>query len=169
MRDTRQATSDRLDTQRFAFSLPLAACRLLRSYRSGFTLVELLLVVVILSILAAMVVPRLAGRSEQARIARAEADVKGAVPLALDIYEVDNGMFPTTEQGLSALLDTPTSQPAPKNWRGPYLKRPPVDPWGHPYAYEYPAQRASGKADYDLFSAGPDGVAGNNDDIVNWE
>ena len=133
----------------------------------GFTLVELLLVVVILGILAAMVVPRLAGRAEQAKQARAAADIKGTVPLGLDLYEVDNGRFPTTEQGLQALVAKPSIEPIPKNWRGPYLKSAPVDPWGALYVYRYPAQRAKG--DYDVASWGPDGVEGGGNDITNWE
>lgn len=132
----------------------------------GFTLVELLLVVVILGVLAAMVVPRLAGRSGQAKRARAEADVKGTLPLALDLYEVDSGLYPSTEQGLAALMTQPATEPVPKNWRGPYLKAQPVDPWGRPYHYHYPAQRAPG--DYDLASWGPDGVEGGGDDVTNW-
>lgn len=130
---------------------------------------ELLLVVVILGILAAMVMPRLAGRSEQARVARARADLQGTLPLALDLYETDNGAFPTTEQGLAALLAAPASAPLPANWQGPYLKRPAVDPWGHPYHYASPAQRATGAGDYDLASWGPDGVEGGGDDVTNWE
>lgn len=134
--------------------------------RPGFTLVELLLVMVIISILAAAVLPRLAGRSEQARRARAEADVKGTIPLALDLYEVDNGGYPTTEQGLPALITKPSSEPAPQNWRGPYLKRPPADPWGRPYAYAHPASHGTG--DYEVASWGPDGVEGGGDDVTSW-
>lgn len=122
--------------------------------------------VVILGILAGMLVPRLAGRSEQARRARAEADVKGTLPLALDVYEVDNGVYPSSEQGLQALIVKPNTEPTPRNWNGPYLKSQPIDPWGHPYFYRYPAQRAAN--DYDIASWGPNGVEGGGDDVANW-
>ena len=130
----------------------------------GFTLVELLIVVTILGILVAMVVPRLAGRTEQARRARAEADVRGSIPLALDLFELDTGRYPTTEEGLASLKSAPTGV---SNWRGPYLKQSPVDPWGRPYRYLYPGVK--NPSDYDLFSLGPDGAEGSSDDIGNWE
>ncbi len=132
--------------------------------RCGFTLVELLVVVTILGILVAMVVPRLAGRTQQARLARAEADVKANLALALDLFELDNGRYPTTEEGLNALRIKP---PDAKNWNGPYLKRDALDPWGRPYRYRYPG--AQNPADYDLFSLGPDGSEGTPDDIVSWK
>ena len=131
---------------------------------NGFTLVELLIVVTILGILVAMVVPRLAGRTEQARRARAEADVRGNIPLALDLFELDTGKYPTTEDGLNALRVPP---PGINNWHGSYLKQNPTDPWGRPYRYIYPG--AKNPQDYDLFSFGPDGVEGSSDDIGNWE
>ena len=129
----------------------------------GFTLVELLIVVTILGILVAAVVPRLAGRTEQARVGRAGADVKGNIALALDLFELDAGKYPTAEQGLAALRAAPADV---ENWRGPYLKQEPMDPWGHPYRYRYPGSR--NPKDYDLFSLGPDGVEGTADDIGNW-
>ena len=133
--------------------------------RAGFTLIELMLVVVIIGALAAMVVPRLAGRSEEARRGIAEADIKGNVSLALRLYEVDNGRYPSTEQGLAALLTKPTSAPAPKNWKGPYLEQQPMDPWGQPYQYKFPGSHPP--FDYDLASLGADGV-NSDDDISNW-
>lgn len=132
--------------------------------RAGFTLVELLVVVTILGILVAMVAPRLAGRTEQARRARAEADVKGNIALALDLFETDTGGYPTTEQGLAALRAKPAEA---ENWHGPYLKQNPVDPWNRPYRYTYPG--VQNPSDYDLFSLGPDGAEGTGDDIGNWE
>ncbi len=135
----------------------------------AFTLVELMLVVIIIGILVAMVVPRIAGRSEQARRAAAKADIDANLALALDLYETDNGNYPTTEQGLNALIAEPTSAPAPGNWSGPYLKKKkiPLDPWGRPYKYVSPG--AHNIEDYDLFSFGSDGVEGGGDDVTNWE
>ena len=137
-------------------------CKMNRT--KGFTLVELLIVVTILGILVAMVVPRLAGRTEQARRARAAADVQGNIPLALDLYELDTGKYPTSEEGLNSLRVQP---PGSQNWKGPYLKQEPVDPWNRPYRYVYPG--AKNPQDYDLFSLGPDGAEGTSDDIGNWE
>ena len=133
--------------------------------RGGFTLIELMLVVVIISALAAMVVPRLAGRTEEARRSIAAADIKGNLSLALKLFEVDNGRYPTTEQGLGALLQKPASPPVPKNWKGPYLEQEPLDPWGKPYVYRQPGTHPP--RDYDLSSLGPDGVE-SDDDIKNW-
>lgn len=134
--------------------------------KKAFTLIELLLVVVILSILVSMVVPRLVGRSEQARVAAAKTDILSNIATALELYEMDNGVFPTTEQGLNALRSEPSSSPAPTNWNGPYVKRTPKDPWGREYMYKSDAEHNS---DYDLYSLGPDGVEGGGDDITNWE
>jgi len=134
----------------------------------GFTLVEIMLVVIIIGVLIAMVVPNLAGRGEQARRAAAKADIESNLSTALDLYEMDNGRYPTTEQGLISLLEKPTSTPVPPNWSGPYLKKKkiPQDPWGHDYSYRSPGTQ--NKEDYDLFSFGPDGVEGGSDDITNW-
>ena len=133
-----------------------------RATRGGFTLIELLLVLVILAVLAAVVVPKFTGRSEQARIAAAKADI-AAIDLQLDAFEVDAGRYPSTEEGLAALMNPPTNV---KSWHGPYLKKPPMDPWNHPYVYRYPGQiNVSG---VDLMSYGPDGNEGGGDDIGNW-
>lgn len=132
----------------------------------GFTLIELMLVIVIISALAAMVVPRLAGRSDEARVAAAKADIKGNLSLALRLYEVDNGRYPTSEQGLQALLAKPSSPPLPGNWKGPYIEQEPLDPWGQPYAYEYPGNHPP--REYDLYSLGADGEA-SDDDVTNWQ
>ena len=131
----------------------------------GFTLIELLLVVVIIGILAAIVVPRLVGRGEDARIAAAKGDIK-AMSTTLGAYEVDNGKYPTTAQGVAALLVRPTAPPEPKSWKGPYLQNVteiPKDPWGNEYQYLCPGARNI--AGFDLFSYGPDGQAGTEDDI----
>lgn len=136
--------------------------------KNAFTLIELMLVVVIIGVLAAMVVPRLVGRGRQARITRAQVDIGSNIPTSLDLYEVDNGFFPSTEQGLGALFAKPISSPAPPNWNGPYLKKRkmPKDPWGQEYIYISPGKH---NTDYDLYSCGPDGVEGGGDDITNWE
>lgn len=135
--------------------------------RGGFTLVEILLVVIIIGALSAMLIPRLAGRSDQARTAAAKADVTVNVPTALKLYELDNGFFPTSEQGLEALLKKPATEPVPANWNGPYLERTPIDPWGKPYQYESPGTHRP--HDYDLFSLGKSAKAeAKDDDIVNW-
>jgi len=133
----------------------------------GFTLVEIMLVVVIIAILAALVIPNLTGRGEQARMTAAKADIEASLSTALDLYELDNGRYPTTEQGLKALIAKPNSSPVPANWNGPYLKKKmvPVDPWQHSYQYHSPGEH--NVKEYDLFSLGADGVQ-SDDDVVNW-
>ena len=138
----------------------------MKNKKTGFTLIELMLVVIIIGALAAMVLPRLAGRSKQAKIAVARTDINANLAVALDLYELDNGRYPTTEQGLSALRVKPTGSPEATNWNGPYLKKQPNDPWSNPYQYKYPATH-EGK-DYDLYSLGPDGTE-SDDDIGNWQ
>jgi general secretion pathway protein G len=135
--------------------------------QGGFSLIEIILVVVIIATLSAMVVPRLTGRSEQARLAAARADVEVNIPTALKLYELDNGYLPTTAQGLNALLQKPTTAPIPENWNGPYLEKFPVDPWGRPYQYQSPGTNRP--HDYDLFSLGKDANPDSTkDDVVNW-
>ncbi len=132
----------------------------------GFTLIELMIVVIIIAALAAMVVPRLGSRSEQAKVAVAEADIGSNIGLALKLYKLDNGRYPTTSQGLKALLSKSTSSPVPSNWNGPYLERDPLDPWKNTYQYKCPgSHNADG---YDLYSLGTDGVEGTEDDVNNW-
>lgn len=131
----------------------------------GFTLVELMLVVIIIGILVAMVAPRLTGKSQQARIAASQADINAHLSTALDLFELGVGRFPTTQEGLAALRTAPSGS---TGWKGPYLKRDvPKDPWGRKYAYRSPGQH--NREDYDLFSYGPDGVEGGDDDVTNWQ
>ena len=160
----RHQTSDiRPETRREFGLLSQVSC--LRS-QEGFTLVELMLVVVIIGVLAAMVIPRLAGRTEQAKIARAKSDL-AAIGLALDLYELDAGRYPATLEELVAKDPPPSlSEDAKAKWNGPYLKKGlPKDPWGRAYVFQRESQHS---LDYDLSSLGPDGQPGS-DDVTNWE
>lgn len=137
--------------------------RRLDKSRSGFTLIELLLVLVILGILAAIVVPKFSGRTEQAKITAAKADI-ATFGTALDAFEIDNGYYPKGKSGLQDLVTQPREA---QSWRGPYLKGDvPNDPWTHPYVYEYPGKHNPNG--YDIMSLGPDGREGTEDDIANW-
>jgi general secretion pathway protein G len=133
-------------------------------HRSGFTLIELLLVMVILVVLAAVVVPKFTSRSEQARKTAAVTDIS-TMDTQLEAYETDNGKYPSSEEGLAALLVNPGNLP---NWHGPYLKKNdiPKDPWGNQYVYRFPGSHNVNSPD--LFSTGPDGHEGGGDDIDNW-
>ncbi len=135
--------------------------------QSGFTLIEIMIVVIIIASLAAIVMPRLSGRSEQAKAVVAQTDINSSISLALKLYQLDNGKFPTTEQGLAALISKPSSAPVPPNWKEPYLDKKPVDPWGNPYQYKSPG--AHNSSTFDLYSFGNDGLEGTADDIKNWE
>jgi len=130
-----------------------------RINRKAFTLVELMLVVIIIGVLVAMVMPRLAGRTEQAKRAAAKADIEANIGSALDLYEVDNGFFPESLDELSKNTKNLTT------WKGPYIKKKPIDPWGTPYDYKYSAADNS----YILCSFGKDRVEGGNDDITSGE
>lgn len=131
--------------------------------KNGFTLIEILLVVAIIGALAAMVVPRLTGRSEKAKEAMARADIQASLATAIKMYEIDMGAFPTSSQALGALSTAPGGA---TSWSGPYIEKTPVDPWGRPYQYKFPG--VHNPNGYDLYSLGHDGVEGN-DDIGNWE
>ena len=130
-----------------------------KSNKKGFTLVELMLVVIIIGTLVARVMPRLAGRTEQARSAAARADIEANLGSALDLYEIDNGAYPET---LNSLTEKPA---AATNWKGPYLKKKqvPTDPWGNPYVYKYPGAHG----DYDLMSYGKSGTEGGPGGVGN--
>lgn len=135
-----------------------------RTRRHAFTLVEMLLVLVILAVLAAIVIPKFAGRSQQAKETAAKSQIS-SLELALDSFEVDTGAYPQGAAGLNALIDQPSGA---QNWKGPYLKKGvPPDPWGNPYSYSYPGK--NNPKGYDLASMGPDGRAGGDDDITNWD
>ncbi len=135
--------------------------------KGGFTLIEVMVVIAILSILAVMVFPKLVGRTDEARRVAALAQIKN-VEQGLELYRLDNGAAPSTDQGLEALVRKPATGVIPKSWReGGYLPRIPKDPWGNPYLYLSPG----GHGEYDLISHGADGEAGGegkNADIENW-
>lgn len=135
--------------------------------RKGFTLIEIMVVVVILSILAAFVVPKIMDRPDQARIVKAEQDIR-AIESALKLYRLDNYFYPSTDQGLEALVNEPQDDPEPKNWKeGGYLDRLPIDPWGNAYLFLNPGVHGQ----IDIFSLGADGQQGGegvNADIGNW-
>ena len=133
----------------------------------GFTLIELLLVITIISILAAVVVPRFFGRSQEARIVAARQTIIGTFGIALDLFEQDTGRYPRTDEGLRSLIEDVQIV----NWRGPYLKTTlvPLDPWSREYKYSYPSELTNSEFLYDVVSAGPDGVFGNEDDITNHD
>lgn len=137
--------------------------------RDGFTLIEILVVVAVLSVLAALVAPNVfqhLGTAKDAA-ARSQMEMLGA---ALDAYRLDNGRYPTTQQGLDALRTEPTVEPRPRNWRGPYLRRDvPLDPWGNPYVFVSPGE--ANPSGYDLISYGADGMPGGDGedaDITSW-
>ncbi len=129
--------------------------------KTAFTLIEIMLVVIIIGVLAAMVVPKLTGRTRQTKTAVAQVDVDVNIPLALDLYELDMGEFP---QSLANLMDNNANS---DGWKGPYLKKLSKDSWGKEYCYKYPGEH--NRYGYDLYSAGPDGQPGTNDDVVNWD
>ncbi|CUH63473.1 PilD-dependent protein PddA [Thalassovita gelatinovora] len=137
-----------------------------RAGDEGFSLLELMVVVVILSILALVIVPRVIDRPDQARAARAKTDI-AAIGSAVNLYRLDNFRYPTTEQGLQALVTRPSTDPVPENWAG-YMDRLPIDPWGKPYLYLQPGVHG----DFDIFSYGADGSSGGDGadaDIGSWD
>ena len=135
---------------------------------AGLTLIELMVVVVILALLAVVIVPRVIDRPDQARAARAQADI-AAIASALNLYRLDSGSYPTTDQGLAALVTRPTAAPVPANWaEGGYLERVPDDPWGRPYLYLSPGVHGP----FDIVSYGADGRSGGSGadaDLTSWQ
>ena len=134
----------------------------------GFTLIEIMVVVVILGILAVLVVPNIMGRPDEARIVAAKQDISSTMQ-ALKLYRLDNSRYPTGNQGLAALVNKPTIEPIPRNWKtGGYLSKIPVDPWGNPYLYKNPGQHG----EIDVYSLGADGLPGGEGidaDIGSWD
>jgi len=136
----------------------------------GFTLIEIMVVVIILGILATYVVPKIMGRPDEAKQVKARLDI-ASLESALKLYRLDNGVYPSTEQGLQALIESPETEPLPKKWhKGGYLEksRVPADPWGSEYVYLSPGAQG----DFDIISYGADGVPGGEDmdrDINSWE
>lgn len=146
-------------------NITLKQNRLKREKQRGFTLIELMVVVVILAVLAVVVVPNLMDRPDEARIVKAKQDIN-AIGSSLQLYKLDNYTYPTTDQGLEALFTKPTDDPLPKNWKK-LLDQMPEDPWGNPYLYMMPGAHGS----FDVFTYGADGVDGGegiNATIGNW-
>ncbi|HEX6937976.1 MAG TPA: type II secretion system major pseudopilin GspG [Longimicrobiales bacterium] len=141
-----------------------------RCRRSGLTLIEMLVVIVVISVLATLVAPNVFRHVGSAKDATARSQIE-MLSAALDAYRLDNGRYPTTEQGLAALWEEPFTEPRPTNWRGPYLrKRVPLDPWGRPYIYPSPGEESG--MGFDLLSYGADGHAGGTGedaDVKSWE
>ena len=132
----------------------------------GFTLIELMVVLVIIGVLAALIVPNVLNRADDARVTAARTDVNNLMQ-AMKLYKLDNQRFPSADQGLQALVAKPTVGVIPPNWK-PYLDKLPTDPWGHPYQYVNPGV----KGEFDVFSFGADGVAGGegkNAEIGSWQ
>jgi general secretion pathway protein G len=144
-----------------------ATSRLAPHDSRGFTLIEVMVVVAILAILAAIIVPRIMGRPEEAKRTKAQIDIK-SIEEALNLYKLDNGVYPTTEQGLEALVKKPDTAPLALKWKdGGYLSRAPQDPWGRPYQYLSPGEHG----DFDVYSLGADGEPGGEGkdaDVQSW-
>jgi general secretion pathway protein G len=145
---------------------PQRARSAVHALQRGFTLIELMVVLVIIGLLAALIVPNVLDRADDARVTAAKTDVSNLMQ-ALKLYKLDNQRFPTAEQGLPALVTKPTASPMPNNWK-PYLEKLPNDPWGRPYQYVNPGV----KGPVDVFSFGADGQAGGearDADIGSWQ
>jgi general secretion pathway protein G len=133
-----------------------------RRHARGFTLIEIMVVVVIIGLLAAVIVPQVVSKVDEARIAKAKEDIQ-SLETALTEYRLDNSTYPTTEEGLKALVKQP-NDPSVTHWHGPYVQRLSQDPWGRPYQYVYPGTHG---LPYDLYTLGPDGQLGDKS-IGNW-
>ena len=144
-------------------------CQIQNQFQKGFTLIEIMVVVVIISVLIGLVAPNILGRVDEARVTAAQADI-GTIEQALEMYKLDNFRYPTTDQGLQALIEKPTSSPEPKKWRPDgYIKKAiPVDPWSGQYQYLSPGSSGG----FDLYSLGADGQEGGegyDSDVGNWQ
>lgn len=139
-----------------------------RRHQTGFSLIEIMVVIVIIGLLVGIVAPNVIGRADEARVQKVQADFK-AIQTALKMYRIDNFVYPSTEQGLEALVSKPSLTPVPRNWKsGGYLESLQTDPWGRPYLYLSPGE----SRDYDIYTLGADGVAGGvdtNADINLWD
>ena len=159
---TQKSRSKTSGVTRFATSAPK------KGGDAGFTLIEIMVVIAIIGILATLIVPKIMGRPDEARATAAKHDV-GTLVQAFKLYRLDIGRYPTTEQGIRALVEKPTSEPVPQNWKaGGYLDSVPKDPWGNPYQYANPGTHG----EIDVYSYGSDGKpggTGNDADIGNWQ
>ena len=135
-----------------------------RQNQSGFTLLEIMVVIVILGVLASMVAPNIIGNKDKADLQKAVSDIV-ALENALDMYKLENNVYPSTQQGLEALVSKPSGSPEPRSYRdNGYIRRLPKDPWGNEYLMLSPGEHGP----VDIFSAGPDGQPGTDDDTGNW-
>jgi general secretion pathway protein G len=138
--------------------------------QQGFSLIEIMVVLIIIGLLVSIIAPNVLNRADEARVQKVKADFS-TVATALKLYRLDNYNYPTSEQGLQALVTKPTLDPIPANWKkGGYLEQLPMDPWGRPYLYLSPAEFGDG--DFDIYSLGADGISGGEDqnaDIGNWQ
>jgi general secretion pathway protein G len=138
-----------------------------RNQRRAFTLLEVLMVIVILGVLAAIIVPQFASTGDKARVDLTTQQVNSGLATPLDLFKTHCGRYPTTDEGLAALLQKPDDEDVAAKWGGPYIKKPAKDAWNHDLIYQSPG--TYNENGYDLSSAGPNGAQGDDDDITNWE
>ncbi len=139
----------------------------MRIRKKIFTFIEIMVVVIIIGILAAIIMPKFFGRTKEAKVNAAETQIS-IFSTALDAYQLDNDNYPISEQGLKALVSKPDTPPVPSSWKGPYLaNKIPLDPWGNKYFYKCPG--GHNQNSYDISSNGVNGKPGGGDDITNWQ